>query len=267
MAQVIVKHTTTANLPPGALDPGELSAELNNPTRLWVGTPTGNKKLIEVGAGGLQFVDVTGDTMTGPLVLFGDPVAPLGAATKQYVDALIAALNTAIAGKVAKGGDTMTGPLLLPAANPTAGLHAAHKKYVDAAAAAVTPPPVFAAGTQTLFYMAAPPVGWTVVTAHNDKTLRVVSGNGGVAGGSYAFSTVMAQTVVGNFTETVSTMPSHTHATWQAAWGATYPGANVGTGQGSGGYVDGSYVGSNAAHPHGLYMSVQYIDLILASKN
>ncbi len=32
-------------------------------------------------------VDISGDIMTGPLILSGDPLAPLGAATKQYVDA------------------------------------------------------------------------------------------------------------------------------------------------------------------------------------
>ena len=32
-------------------------------------------------------VDKAGATMTGPLVLSGDPTAALGAATKQYVDA------------------------------------------------------------------------------------------------------------------------------------------------------------------------------------
>ncbi len=35
-----------------------------------------------------SYVDTRGDTMTGPLVLPGDPHAPLEAATKQYVDSL-----------------------------------------------------------------------------------------------------------------------------------------------------------------------------------
>lgn len=34
-----------------------------------------------------EFVLKAGDTMTGPLTLSADPVAPLYAATKQYVDA------------------------------------------------------------------------------------------------------------------------------------------------------------------------------------
>jgi len=38
------------------------------------------------------FVRITGDTMTGSLVLSGDPSVNLGAATKQYVDTELAAL-------------------------------------------------------------------------------------------------------------------------------------------------------------------------------
>lgn len=54
----------------------------------------------------ITFVNKAGDTMTGPLILSGDPTAALGAATKQYVDA-------ADALKVAKAGDTMTGALVV----------------------------------------------------------------------------------------------------------------------------------------------------------
>lgn len=48
------------------------------------------------------YVLKTGDTMTGLLVLSGDPSAALGAATKQYADT-----------KVADTGDTMTGALFV----------------------------------------------------------------------------------------------------------------------------------------------------------
>ena len=50
----------------------------------------------------IEFVQKAGDTMTGLLVLSGDPTANLGAATKQYADT-----------KVAKSGDTMTGALVV----------------------------------------------------------------------------------------------------------------------------------------------------------
>lgn len=63
----------------------------------------------------------TGSTMTGLLVLSGDPLAPLEASTKQYADT-----------KVAKSGDTMTGLLTL-SGDPVNNLEAATKQYVDAA--------------------------------------------------------------------------------------------------------------------------------------
>jgi hypothetical protein len=105
-----------------------------------------------------NFVNIAGDTMTGPLTLFGPPTAPLHAATKQSVDAGIATLytqlhNEYIAGddaikeefraadaalqndvinKVSRTGDTMSGPLIL-SGEPTTALQAATKSYVDSA--------------------------------------------------------------------------------------------------------------------------------------
>ena len=60
-----------------------------------------------------------GGTMTGPLVLVGNPTENLHAAPKQYVD-----------GFLSKDGGTMTGALVLNG-NPTAALHATPKQYVD----------------------------------------------------------------------------------------------------------------------------------------
>jgi hypothetical protein len=50
----------------------------------------------------IEFVQKSGDTMTGLLFLSSDPTANLGAATKQYADT-----------KVSKSGDTMTGALVV----------------------------------------------------------------------------------------------------------------------------------------------------------
>jgi hypothetical protein len=66
-------------------------------------------------------VQKTGDTMTGLLVLSGDPLVALGASTKQYTDT-----------RVLRSGDTMTGFLTLNAA-PTSNLHATTKLYTDTA--------------------------------------------------------------------------------------------------------------------------------------
>lgn len=75
---------------------------------------------------------LAGGTMTGLLILSGDPSAALGAATKQYVDAINSTLTSSISGKLATTGGTLTGFLTL-SADPTSSLHAATKQYVDAA--------------------------------------------------------------------------------------------------------------------------------------
>ncbi|MFM8446874.1 MAG: hypothetical protein ACKN92_01705, partial [Candidatus Nanopelagicaceae bacterium] len=66
-----------------------------------------------------DFLWVTGGTMTGDIVLKGDPTNNLHPATKQYVDTF-----------VPKSGGTMTGYLTLNA-DPTNALHAVTKQYAD----------------------------------------------------------------------------------------------------------------------------------------
>lgn len=51
---------------------------------------------------GPGYVLITGDTMTGPLVLPGDPVSPLQAADKNYVDENIAATSAGLGQKVSE---------------------------------------------------------------------------------------------------------------------------------------------------------------------
>ena len=119
------------------------------------------------------FVKLAGGTMTGPLILRGNPVSALEAATKQYVDAnsgggggsggpaidvsyvptggvtstnVQDAITELDAKKVAKAGDTMTGHLTLPTG--PAAPNAVRKDYVDstvAAAIATVPAPPAAA--------------------------------------------------------------------------------------------------------------------------
>jgi len=76
-------------------------------------------------------LNISGGTMTGPLILSGDPTAPLGAVTKQYADAISIDIDADLAAKVSRSGDTMTGPLTL-SGPPTAANHAATRAYVDA---------------------------------------------------------------------------------------------------------------------------------------
>ena len=134
----------------------------------------------------------------------------------------------------------------------------------------------FTSGTTLLFYQASAPTGWTQVTSHNDKALRVVSGTGGGSGGSTAFTSVFASRGV--------PLPDHNH-------GINDPGhthnvlLNRGPLVNSGGadsFKDGGSSGSISTSTTGITIknasetqttgntmdfAVQYIDIILCSKN
>ena len=51
-------------------------------------------------------------------------------------------------------------------------------------------------GSIMLFYQSSAPTGWTKQTDHNNKALRVVSGNGGGSGGSVGFTSAFANHTV-----------------------------------------------------------------------
>lgn len=119
----------------------------------------------------------------------------------------------------------------------------------------------FPAGTAILFQQTAAPTGFTKVTTHNDKTLRVVSGTVG-SGGNTAFTTVFgAGLVTGAHTLTIAEMPAHTHAS--AIVGGTFA-TSVAGGWDTG--PSGS-TGGGGSHTHTLSLDLQYVDVIIATKN
>lgn len=146
----------------------------------------------------------------------------------------------------------------------------------------------------SVFYQASAPTGWTKLTSHNDKTLRVVSGtgggfgSGGVSGaGGISFSTAFPATVksvsgtvtssgtVGDTTLTIQQIPSHSHGAGSAV--------NVSPGSpGQSGRLTNtaapntSTTGGGQAHSHpfvagsspfsaNIDLRVQYIDVIICS--
>lgn len=116
-----------------------------------LGNPTNPQDAMTLAYADATYVNVTGDIMSGLLILSGDPTNPLGAATKQYVDGLtsLATITTLLTGTfVLTAGDTMTGNLVMSGgaqfdagantiinvATPVLGTDAANKDYVDATA-------------------------------------------------------------------------------------------------------------------------------------
>lgn len=122
----------------------------------------------------------------------------------------------------------------------------------------------FGATTAMLFQQTAAPLGWTKQTTHNDKALRVVSGTAS-SGGSNSFSSVMAQTTVGGHTDSVGEMPSHGHG-YAAPSTTTGGGGGCGAAPSSAGATTAS-TGGGGSHNHTILMAVQYVDMIIATKD
>jgi hypothetical protein len=164
--------------------------------------------------------------------------------------------------------------------------------WTSAAAPAAVP-----AGTAMLFYQAAAPTGWTQVTTQNNKALRVVSGTGGGTGGSVAFTTAFASQAVsgsvsitgisgsaGATTLTTPQIPSHRHGVSLAPGPSNLAGLQTNYG----GFPNRTYypqvvsdTGGGGSHNHpfsfssgsasfsgtAIDLAVQYIDVIIATKN
>lgn len=90
--------------------------DANNQLITNVANPLTPSDVVNLGYANASYVQLSGGTMVGFLVLSGDPTLNLHAATKQYVDseiAIVSGSTTTIGDKVDKAGDTMTGPLVI----------------------------------------------------------------------------------------------------------------------------------------------------------
>lgn len=162
-------------------------------------TPTG---AVNVQFADTNYVNVTGDSMTGSLSMgtnqitsLGAPVAGTDAANKTYVDT-----------KVTKTGDTMTGNLTMSGAGvqvilpnaPTIGTHATNKTYVDAAVASAFP-----SGGMIDFGGSVAPSGWYLTdgasyTVAGDPDLFAVIGyTFGGSGASFNVPNNNGRTTIG----------------------------------------------------------------------
>lgn len=177
---------------------------------------------------------------------------------------------------------TVTGTATL-SADPTLALQATTKQYVDGVAGG------FPSGTAMLFAQTSAPTGWTKSTTHNDKALRVVSGTAS-SGGTYTFSSTFANGNTGATTLSLSQSPGHYHGLASTNYGLgsinTWNGIGSSAGNsviamgsigntpngyfsalGSTGYQSMDTQGGGGSHTHPLSLAVQYVDVIIATKN
>lgn len=160
----------------------------------------------------------------------------------------------------------------------------------------------FASGTKLPFYQTSAPTGWTKDTtaALNDAILRIVTGTGGVTGGTTAFSTFNGQTATAAYTLTTTDIPAHNHGVsdpthnhshsdpghYHTTGTTTYgAGANAGMHHTSAGSTatSSSFTGitnvaaatgitinnsgGGGSHSHGITTSIKYADFLIASKD
>lgn len=126
----------------------------------------------------------------------------------------------------------------------------------------------FSSGDTLLFHQTAAPTGWTKQTAINDYGLRVTSGAVGTTAGN-PFSTVFAQTAVGNTTITIATMPSHDHPMPNTFNSTGVSATPAGPGF-SGNYTvspNTLFRGGDQPHNHSVNLALSYTDVIIASKD
>lgn len=128
-----------------------------------------------------------------------------------------------------------------------------------------------AVGTVMCFFQAAAPTGWTQVTTQNDKVLRVVSGTGGGAAGSWTISGL----TVDSHTLSVTEIPAHLHtgSDVRNVTGSTNHSNLGGTHANFTNSQDGTTgsIGGGGGHVHTLTADgawrPAYIDVIIASKD
>jgi len=152
-------------------------------------------------------------------------------------------------------------------------------------------------GTRCLFSQTSAPTGWTTLTDHNNKMLRIVtvgSGAGGGSGGNVSFTdcfttnrTVSANVPfsltfsVGGRNLDTNTIPQHTHpfngggntgsgsaSPNQGSAGLRSPGSSTGNrGNGEAHAHPIGYSSANGPWSAGINMGLQYVDILLCNWN
>lgn len=124
----------------------------------------------------------------------------------------------------------------------------------------------FPSSTKMLFQQTAAPTGWTKDTTHDNKALRVVTGTAGNAGVT-AFTTVFGSgKTTGAHTLISAEMPSHDHTLTFGLTGSTGSPDVLNTGADTAN-VSTNSAGGSGSHDHTLSLDLQYVDMIIATKD
>lgn len=209
--------------------------------------------------------------------------------------------NANLTGDVTSSGNTTT----LATVNSNVGSFTFSSITVNAkglitAASSGSAPAEFVSGTAITFNQTAAPTGWTKSLTHDNKALRVVTGTVG-SGGSVGFTTALATPTVtgstsisvsvsgttGATTLTTAQLASHSHSGTVYLSDSCYPAVrgpfkvtNRYSAETVGDFTNSS--GSNNSHTHSFSgsgsgsgsltsgvatINVQYVDVIIATKN
>lgn len=131
-------------------------------------------------------------------------------------------------------------------------------------------PNLIPSGTVMLFAQTNAPVGWTKITTHDNKALRVVNGTASFGGTTTFTSAFNSSFTSDGHALNINEIPAHSHTgTLGVAYGGSYNGINgFEEGRGSPDWQAGSVgsAGGSGAHTHTMNFDVQYVDVILASR-
>lgn len=257
-------------------------------TPLGVTAPAGTAKLVYTDGTDFFEANNAADVFeAGTVTISGTPTNSTDAIT-------VGAVNTLLGTYLPKSGGTMTGAINMGTTNkitnlgtPTSSADAATKAYVDSSVSSGGLP----SGTKMIFAQASPPSGWTQDITKNNYAMRIVSGGGGGTGGSVGFTSAFtSQTPSGSVSVsggavqphqlTEAQMPSHTHSIGSNYLITTGSGYNfVGSNASFSTLSSLGAAGGNQAHSHGftppsatfsgsaINLAVQYLDVIIASKD
>jgi hypothetical protein len=201
--------------------------------------------------------------------------------------------NANLTGDVTSSGNATT----LATVNPNVGSFTFSSITVNAkglitAASSGSAPVEFVSGTAITFNQTSAPTGWTKSLTHDNKALRVVTGTVGT-GGSVGFTTALATPTVtgttsisvsisgttGATTLSTSQIPSHSHGVFNQtesgpvrafSTNTTSPQGSTAAEGGGGSHThsfSGSGSGSGSLTSGVATINVQYVDVIIATKN